>query len=575
MSTPGTTSEGTISSPAGAKRLDLREWAKHTNQVTKRFAAIERAQIGELPWYKRPRYRRWLRVGGWNLAYYVAGMIFYTQAEGWLWDEAVYFLVVSSSTVGYGDIYPSTGTSMIVTLFFIIFGLVVTFAQLSTLTCNAFRPAFDKSRDCMERLFPQEGIDIDGDGSCDFKIPRAPLVYYSKNLLPPCLVVLVIQILFSLVFCAIEPWDFTTAFFHCLVTAATVGYGAPTITTRGGRWWAMFHIIISVSLLSAILVDVDTLRELRKEKLRKVKIFTGSMDTDLMIALDQDGNGVDRFEFVFGMLASLDIVQAKEIEPFLKLFARLDVDSNGSLTAVDFEAARVQNELLLKSKLTPNTKAARATRGFADVRHDVRGTAADAVAATADAAASAALVSTTLASAYACSADPEEVHLSNPTGVLPKRLPAPARTTSAVEMDEESATKPRRAAARRVETAQQPDLYPPIDSDSRLGEPPVDEDAEPAHTDSLDSTVGPAPELDEELALPEPGPEMMRSQSSPALRDAARAERRNRRQKDFSTEDGVSLGSKGSSTRDQLKDSNARAASRNRRRMGAFSQEVP
>jgi hypothetical protein len=370
MATPGTTGIGTVSSID--QPLNLGEWSKHTDQVTQRFKTIEEDIAQKLPWHRKPWVRRWAWVSGCNLTYYAAGIAFFTQMEAWPWDDCLYFLVVSSSTVGYGDMSPSTGISMIVTLLFICFGLVVTFAQLSALTCNAFRPAFERSREWMERLFPQQGIDIDGDGSCDFKIPRAPLIYYSKNLLPPFLIVVLMQIVCAAIFCAIESWDFTTSFFHCFVTAATVGYGSPAITTRGGRWFAMLHIIISVSLLSAIIMDVDSLRQLRKEKLRKVRVFTGSMNTDLMVALDQDGNGVDRFEFVFGMLASLDIIQPKEVEPFLKLFARLDVDSNGTLTAVDFEVARAANEELLKEKLTPKSKAATGRRSapgeFADVR---------------------------------------------------------------------------------------------------------------------------------------------------------------------------------------------------------------
>ena len=42
------------------------------------------------------------------------------------------------------------------------------------------------------------------------------------------------------------------AIYHCLVTATTVGYGDVSIQHDGGRMWAFFHIVISVSLLAAI-----------------------------------------------------------------------------------------------------------------------------------------------------------------------------------------------------------------------------------------------------------------------------------------------------------------------------------
>ena len=41
--------------------------------------------------------------------------------------------------------------------------------------------------------------------------------------------------------------DFGTAFYHCVVTATTVGYGDVALTTQAARAWASFHILVSVS----------------------------------------------------------------------------------------------------------------------------------------------------------------------------------------------------------------------------------------------------------------------------------------------------------------------------------------
>ena len=279
-----------------------------------------------------------------NVLFYVCGVLFYTRTEGWSWDEAIYFLVVSSSTVGYGDYVPSTDGGKLATVLFMTVGIIVTFAQLASITSRVFTPIFVYARALAEMAFPQRGIDIDGDGRPDFKVPRGIFLFYSKALIGPFLVVLVIEAIFAVIFVHIEEWTYATSFYHCFVTSTSIGYGAPQITTASGRWCAVVQIVLTVSLVGAIISDIRMLSVLRKEKLHKLRLVQGQHDTDLMVALDRDGNGVDRFEFVIGMLQTLEVVTPDDVEPFLMLFERLDVDKSGYLTASDFEARREQNE---------------------------------------------------------------------------------------------------------------------------------------------------------------------------------------------------------------------------------------
>eukprot|EP00966_Prymnesium_polylepis_P067206 1560244-Prymnesium_polylepis.1 len=131
--------------------------------------------------------------------------------------------------------------------------------------------------------------------------------------------------------------DFGTGFYHCLVTATTVGYGDVAITTEAGRVLATCHILLSVCLLGAILSDIDTLRERRKLMNKRHKLMLRKLDSELITSLDLDGSGVDKFEFVLGMLHKLQMVQWEEVEPFVKQFEALDKDGNGRLNKRDLE----------------------------------------------------------------------------------------------------------------------------------------------------------------------------------------------------------------------------------------------
>ena len=54
-----------------------------------------------------------------------AGTWFYHQVEGWSWVDALYFTVITLTTIGYGDLHPTTPASKIFTIFFIFIGLGV------------------------------------------------------------------------------------------------------------------------------------------------------------------------------------------------------------------------------------------------------------------------------------------------------------------------------------------------------------------------------------------------------------------------------------------------------------------
>jgi len=56
-----------------------------------------------------------------------SGAVFYAQHEGWSYVDAVYFCVMTMSTIGYGDLTPTTDVSKIFTIVysFITIGLFV------------------------------------------------------------------------------------------------------------------------------------------------------------------------------------------------------------------------------------------------------------------------------------------------------------------------------------------------------------------------------------------------------------------------------------------------------------------
>ena len=53
----------------------------------------------------------------------LSGTLFYRQVEGWSFLDSLYFSVVTLTTVGYGDLSPSTAAGKVFTILYVFVGL--------------------------------------------------------------------------------------------------------------------------------------------------------------------------------------------------------------------------------------------------------------------------------------------------------------------------------------------------------------------------------------------------------------------------------------------------------------------
>ncbi|MDX6622399.1 MAG: voltage-gated potassium channel [Solirubrobacterales bacterium] len=62
----------------------------------------------------------------------LTGTLFYWRFEDWTVIEALYFSVVTLTTVGYGDLHPTSAGTQIFTIFYILTGIGVFVALLAS-----------------------------------------------------------------------------------------------------------------------------------------------------------------------------------------------------------------------------------------------------------------------------------------------------------------------------------------------------------------------------------------------------------------------------------------------------------
>ena len=67
------------------------------------------------------------------LSYYALGVVAYYLFEGWNPGDSIYFITVTATTVGYGDLHPTSSLSKLFTIPYAVIGIVVVLNALSPL----------------------------------------------------------------------------------------------------------------------------------------------------------------------------------------------------------------------------------------------------------------------------------------------------------------------------------------------------------------------------------------------------------------------------------------------------------
>ena len=62
------------------------------------------------------------------------------------------------------------------------------------------------------------------------------------------------------------------------------------------------------------------------------------LNEEMILSLDKDGDGVDKLEFVLGMLEKLELISEEDYAPFLRQFEEFDVTKDGRLNHDDLAA---------------------------------------------------------------------------------------------------------------------------------------------------------------------------------------------------------------------------------------------
>ncbi|KAL6940229.1 hypothetical protein ACO0QE_004125 [Hanseniaspora vineae] len=187
------------------------------------------------------------------------------------YGSAVYYCVVSTTTVGLGDVTPQTVASRIMTLIFflsslLILGLIVTLTR--TIVQKSFRPIVSLHLSESKRSIRLKNLANKHDcNPHDYRDNDQFLIMrkmhkecdsYAKR--SGALLSVVIWILFwligAVIFMFSEGWNYFEALYFCFLCLITIGYGDFAPSTGAGRSffvvWALAAVPIMTCLINSI-----------------------------------------------------------------------------------------------------------------------------------------------------------------------------------------------------------------------------------------------------------------------------------------------------------------------------------
>eukprot|EP01083_Nonionella_stella_P274590 932156_1 len=301
-------------------------------------------------------------------------IVFATWTDGWTSVDALYYTVVTFTTVGYGDLSPVTPYQRLFGIFFAIIGIVVlgnvALGIVFDHLIKSFQEATMKSEEISQRrlmrkvrpkkvmrsfkLTMKKSIDTIhsfGKGNKQNALPQSPATpqkslekslqederkRFVSTLATNLFFVAVGIIAPAFVIGYIEEWAVVDIIYFASITATTIGYGDLSPQKFSTRIIAVFYLPLCITIMAKIFGNITASFMAKRADEAEKEFYNRVLTADDLKAMGIERDGAVSFgKFLEFMLVTMNKVGSKDIKELRDLYNALDTDADGSLTFND------------------------------------------------------------------------------------------------------------------------------------------------------------------------------------------------------------------------------------------------
>jgi len=118
----------------------------------------------------------------------------------------------------------------------------------------------------------------------------------------------------------IQNWTFVQGLYWAFQTTTTVGYGDEVIdlTNNATMLFVGVYALVSVGVVGGAFTSMSTAKEEARAEKKRRALLRRRLDAGMIAGLDKTGRGVDRAEFVCGMLVAMGKLSNEDVSPLLR-----------------------------------------------------------------------------------------------------------------------------------------------------------------------------------------------------------------------------------------------------------------
>jgi len=262
--------------------------------------------------------------------------------------DTVYFIAITVTTVGYGDMSPKSDAGKIFVMVFIIVGVALAGVMMTKITDwmlekqkNAVKRSEEKAKEMMQqdlaKLKQNLGARVSEAElarSTSSKEAEGKSKVEANSIASALVVISIVVTLGAVVMGQLEGISFLDGCYWSIVTSTTVGYGDVTPKSADGRIFASFYAFITVGVMGwAVGQIASSAISTSVEAASHVEAF--KLTPESLVQMGGEKGYVDQYDFAVAMMLAMGKATQEDFDLVANRFNELDVNHDKTLDAKD------------------------------------------------------------------------------------------------------------------------------------------------------------------------------------------------------------------------------------------------